>query len=1054
MTVIPANPSGLPPTESLFYAGWLKGNYREQTVATGGLLGIGGVYTGAWEDVSGYCEFRLVTYSDVGSAVGGVLIQWSYDGVAVHATEAAATAVGLAVYDSGIIAYHYPYIRISYTNGAAAQAASFQMRVIVSPTAVGGGGGGAPIIGIVGQGAPGPVALAWPVELTAPQWSTPSPDPASIAGSLAAAKLDPDRALVTRGRVLTDELEFSDDFYDAGIDRILTGTAAFTLGGTAVVGVGSLFTTEVRVGDYVEYAADHSNPVPVWAQVASITDNTHLTLATAYTGAGGLAALSLVNSWRYLISDALGAINPGNSMWQLQPKQANGSAVQMQRNLTIGGLKGSIPVRHSWYGNISARIANQETGIGINANSGSMEAEWRFSGIDNTIITCHTRSGAGATGLTDTNVALPAGTTAADHLYEILLYMGRTVYLIDGNVIHTDTLHSIYPYWSLRVWASIANTAALGSDTNLNINRVNVEVLDDVKAEVVQPDGAKLHATIDAMPAIGINVDLQGRVESLPAPNPAAVPAALADLVPLAEPDGALRTRARVLTDEGTVSSNFPGVSLYRPIGGTLTLTNGSAAWSRSSAATALREGDYIEIIADHSDTVPVMAQIDVFTPGSGGLAGTLRTTYTGAGGAALAGQVCDWYVYCTANAGDAIAVAGGGATLTLGVTNGSRACLARRLGAGGRKGCAPIWSRFLLTMDQRRANQFIFAGVSSALGSIAVMTQFASMIFDGVVNTQVNISSAYDYTAGLASGELRTIPATPGGTSATLHLYEVCLYEDQVAFWIDGVFQNAWNAGRHEAIIPTPYQEMYLLVQIENAGGAAAGATVLTLGDAHCKSLDIVDARCVQPDAAKLQVTVGGEAGAAMIAVGTYLPGWNGEFYGPTAALVAVTPTLLMASPAGGYYAVTVDPIPAAGERVRTLWSRPIAVAGVGLTGCLFTNGVASATCQNTAAVNVVAGQFVYLTADGAANAALVTLVAIVGPDVVLTLNAAYGGAGGVAGPGSVCGIATATYATVPPISDGTSPVVLGPLAAQDVIIVYADAAYAGGIVGCARAS
>ncbi len=31
-----------------------------------------------------------------------------------------------------------------------------------------------------------------------------------------------------------------------------------------------------------------------------------------------------------------------------------------------------------------------------------------------------------------------------------------------------------------------------------------------------------------------------------------------------------------------------------------------------------------------------------------------------------------------------------------------------------------------------------------------------------------------------------------------------------------------------------------------------------------------------------------------------TYLPGWNLEFYGPTAGLVAATPTLLMAAPAG----------------------------------------------------------------------------------------------------------------------------------------------------------
>lgn len=139
MTTIPANPSGLPPVEALLYAGWLRHNYANSAATD--LLAIGATYTGSWEDVSGYCEFRLLTLSDVASAANGVHIDWSMNGIAQHATEVAGTAAAGVLYDSGIIAFHMPYVRIRYVNGAAAQA-SFLLRMLCSPTSIGGGGGG------------------------------------------------------------------------------------------------------------------------------------------------------------------------------------------------------------------------------------------------------------------------------------------------------------------------------------------------------------------------------------------------------------------------------------------------------------------------------------------------------------------------------------------------------------------------------------------------------------------------------------------------------------------------------------------------------------------------------------------------------------------------------------------------------------------------------------------------------------------------------------------------------------------------------------------------
>ncbi len=62
----------------------------------------------------------------------------------------------------------------------------------------------------------------------------------------------------------------------------LTGTLTFTNGSTEVTGVGTAFTTELEVNDYVMLEADG-----VWAQVSSIESDTHLTLTSPYSADGG-----------------------------------------------------------------------------------------------------------------------------------------------------------------------------------------------------------------------------------------------------------------------------------------------------------------------------------------------------------------------------------------------------------------------------------------------------------------------------------------------------------------------------------------------------------------------------------------------------------------------------------------------------------------------------------------------------------------------------------------------------------------------------------------------
>lgn len=117
---------------------------REQTPLAGG-----GVYLSPWIDVSAYPELRLRSLSDVASAAGGVVMQWSYDGVNPIAP-AAITAAALAgvLYDSGVIPRLYNFARISYGNGVGAQT-TFRYALEGFPTTGGGGGGGGANVTIV-----------------------------------------------------------------------------------------------------------------------------------------------------------------------------------------------------------------------------------------------------------------------------------------------------------------------------------------------------------------------------------------------------------------------------------------------------------------------------------------------------------------------------------------------------------------------------------------------------------------------------------------------------------------------------------------------------------------------------------------------------------------------------------------------------------------------------------------------------------------------------------------------------------------------------------------
>lgn len=106
-------------------------------------------------------------------------------------------------------------------------------------------------------------------------------------GSEAGISLDRSGNLAVRGAVLTDEGSMRDSFGGNSLSKTLTGTLVFVNGSDLVVGIGTSFTTEGISTFKADYIKLNSDGEEYWIHVASIEDDTHLTLSDPYAGAGG-----------------------------------------------------------------------------------------------------------------------------------------------------------------------------------------------------------------------------------------------------------------------------------------------------------------------------------------------------------------------------------------------------------------------------------------------------------------------------------------------------------------------------------------------------------------------------------------------------------------------------------------------------------------------------------------------------------------------------------------------------------------------------------------------
>ena len=104
-------------------------------------------------------------------------------------------------------------------------------------------------------------------------------------------------------------------------DTYTTGTIS-SITDTAVVGSGTAWSTNVAAGDYFIMDSDHdsdSEPDSNWVSIASVTDDTHLTLSSAYTKNGTAYKIRKVYSvpsnerWSWCIIDDKLVFTNGNT---------------------------------------------------------------------------------------------------------------------------------------------------------------------------------------------------------------------------------------------------------------------------------------------------------------------------------------------------------------------------------------------------------------------------------------------------------------------------------------------------------------------------------------------------------------------------------------------------------------------------------------------------------------------------------------------------------------------------------------------------------------------
>jgi hypothetical protein len=273
------------------------------------------------------------------------------------------------------------------------------------------------------------------------------------------------------------------------------------------------------------------------------------------------------------------------------------------------------------------------------------------------------------------------------------------------------------------------------------------------------------------------------------------------------DPDGNLRSRSAVLTDEGTFRCNFANASLDVSIG-TVSIV-GNVVTGTGFVVCDVHKGDYFKLNADgesarvaiatvNSDTELVL-DADYVGGTSGAASRSLMRSATGAGGS--------------------IAVTNGQCVMTSGTTASAVTRIERAIDI------APLIFRTRLSISQRIANLTIPIGMTESDASTD--RWFARFSASGTVNTVLVCETGRNPSGAPSAAETETTTTTiPNGKTTAMPVdYRVEQLTESVRFYIDGIL-----VAEHTKVIPSQHDLMDGGVFLINGATPPATSTTVTV--------------------------------------------------------------------------------------------------------------------------------------------------------------------------------------------------------------------------------
>lgn len=301
------------------------------------------------------------------------------------------------------------------------------------------------------------------------------------SGELMGMKFDVSNNLVARSTVLTDEESFRDDFTsDSPVS--LTGTATFTSGSTIVIGIGSIFTSEVTSWVYVKESTQSDT---MYTRVSDVLDDNTIILSEPYPGATKTGTVNTSN-WKYNI-DSLGSITVSGSYMSLNSGTSLDAIVEAFREGDYLPLIAGVVIASS------QRIVNQRMSFGLgdgNILTAENQAYVIFDGTDETQIKFVTSNASLDT--EQTVHTLPNGsTTAVQHYYQLEVGVDKCSLLVDDVLVSVHRRHIPGPYNALDNHICIdnmgipASPGILAADVYFMTNFDQVQIAASIKGDPV-----------------------------------------------------------------------------------------------------------------------------------------------------------------------------------------------------------------------------------------------------------------------------------------------------------------------------------------------------------------------------------------------------------------------------------------------------------------------------------------------------------------------------------------------------------------------------------------